>query len=74
MSTQRLVPQYPDGVSPDNLKEAVFQALGTASVCWAPSPTGLFMSERCEQVGNELLEVIYKFVASQAITKIEGKQ
>ena len=36
--------------------EAVFQALGAASVCWEDmSGTGVFQSERAKQIGDTLL-------------------
>ena len=38
------------------LREAVFQALGEASMCWEnPHAGGVFESERAERIGNELL-------------------
>ena len=38
------------------LHEAVFQALGAASVCWRPIPEGVFDAEQAEEIGEELLE------------------
>lgn len=37
------------------LEEAVFQALGAASVCWSESPTGEFDSERAKAIGDRLV-------------------
>jgi len=37
------------------IHEAVFQALGYASLCWEPRPDGVFDSTRAEQAGEELL-------------------
>lgn len=42
-----------------SLEEAVGLALGAASVCWDPMDgTGVFMSERCAKIGDELVEYI----------------
>lgn len=40
------------------LCNTVFQALGTASVCWKETPSGVFDSDRCAQVGTELVHEI----------------
>jgi len=42
----------------DNLKSLVFVALGEASVCWEPRPSGVFDSSACEQVGNKLIAAL----------------
>lgn len=37
--------------------EAIFQALGEASMCWNPSPsTQIFESSKAEKIGNRLIE------------------
>lgn len=42
-----------------SLEEAVFQALGAASVCWENiDKAGVFKSERARDIGIELLEWI----------------
>lgn len=41
-----------------SLESAVFQALGTASVCWSEAPTGVFDSVRTKEIGDALIEVI----------------
>lgn len=41
-----------------NIESAVFQALGTASVCWSEVPRGTFDSIRCKEVGEALLAEI----------------
>lgn len=43
-----------------NLRAAVFQALGTASLCWSPPPTGQFDTEQAIWVGEGLLRYIYQ--------------
>jgi hypothetical protein len=40
------------------LEEAVFQALGAASMCWSETPKGTFDSTRAKEIGDALLEVI----------------
>lgn len=39
----------------EDTESAVFLALGAASMCWDETPTGVFDSERAEQIGNELI-------------------
>lgn len=41
-----------------SIEEAVFQALGAASVCWEQLPSGVFNGERAEQVGKALLNEV----------------
>jgi len=41
-----------------DLEQAVFMALGAASVCWDAAPTGLFDSTRAKDIGEELLQFI----------------
>jgi len=36
-------------------KTAIFMALGEASMCWSEIPKGIFDSEKCERIGNELI-------------------
>ena len=40
------------------IESRLFAALGMASMCWSEVPTGVFDSERAEEIGNELLELI----------------
>lgn len=41
------------------LEEAVFLALGAASTCWENmSGAGLFESDRCKQIGEELMDFL----------------
>jgi hypothetical protein len=38
--------------------DAVYQAIGEASMCWSEYPKGTFDSRRAEKIGRELLEVL----------------
>jgi Zn-finger protein len=77
----RILPEY-DVVTDKELGEAVGQAIGAASVCWDPMDcTGVFMSERANQLCDELFGVIRQFTThhldqvEQKLTKIaEGKE
>jgi len=40
------------------LKEKVFTAMGEASMCWDPIPSGVFDSTRAQGVGDKLMEEI----------------
>lgn len=42
----------------ETLEEAVFQALGAASVCWEGVPSGIFESDKCKAIGDELMDRI----------------
>jgi hypothetical protein len=53
---QRDVPLRSDELT--GTAEAVFQALGEASMCWHPRPTGEFDSSHALEIGNRLLEQI----------------
>ena len=39
----------------EDTETAIFEALGAASVCWDPTPTGVFQSERASAIGYELV-------------------
>lgn len=44
---------------PFTREEAVFQALGAASMCWQyPEKAGIFDSTRAQEIGNKLLAVL----------------
>lgn len=59
--TERILPEY-NAVLGQELTEAVFQALGRASVCWEPMDgTGVFDSTTASQLGGELLGIIVQF-------------
>ena len=40
------------------LEEAVFQALGEASMCWSETPSGVFEDVRAMEIGNKLVAAI----------------
>lgn len=41
--------------------DAVFEALGAASVCWSSMRgTGEFQAARCMAIGNELIEFLHR--------------
>lgn len=44
----------------EKLHSIVFQALGTASMCWDPKPTGIFDSATAGEVGEALLAALEK--------------
>lgn len=41
-----------------NLRSAVFQALGAASMCWEKTPQGIFKSDEALAIGEALLAEI----------------
>jgi hypothetical protein len=46
--------------------EAIFQALGEASMCWNPLPsTQIFQSREAEKIGNRLIEELNRIDQSQ---------
>ena len=61
----RILPEYEQVEIPD-LREAIFQALGAASTCWEPMDcTGVFESQRAEQIGEELMQVILQWASGR---------
>lgn len=48
-----------------DLETAVFESLGAASACWDNlEGAGVFQSERCKEVGDQLLERIKQEVGN----------
>lgn len=44
------------------LKEKIFTALGSASMCWSETPMGVFDSNNCLEIGNKLIEDIKQYI------------
>jgi hypothetical protein len=44
-----------NGEEIEPLESAVYQALGAASMCWIPHPSGEFDSTRAKDIGDGLL-------------------
>jgi hypothetical protein len=40
------------------LKEKIIEAIGEASMCWKPIPTGTFDSEKAVEIANRLILLI----------------
>lgn len=40
------------------LRDAVFQALGAASMCWSETPTGVFDPDLATEIGDALMAEI----------------
>lgn len=49
-----------------SLEEAVFQALGYASMCWSRTPQGVFDDLRAKQAGEVLLAYIREWAAKES--------
>jgi hypothetical protein len=45
------------------IETIVFEALGTASMCWSETPKGIFDSSQASNVGNEAVSNIMKLYA-----------
>lgn len=46
----------------ETAEEAIFQALGAASVCWEfPEKAGIFESTRAKAIGDQLVERLVEF-------------
>lgn len=49
------------------LFDLVFISLGEASTCWSETPSGVFDSTRCADLGDKILEYIHaKYVKKQS--------
>lgn len=44
----------------EKLESLVYQACGTASLCWNPKPTGIFDSSTAKEVGDALIRALEK--------------
>lgn len=65
----RILPGF--GFTPDHqdIKEAIGLALGAASVAWEPmNCTGVFKSEFCGQMVDELLALVIQFASVYRVT------
>jgi len=49
------------------LEEAVFQALGEASMCWSETPSGVFEDVRAMEIGNQLIETLGRDEANEQL-------
>lgn len=58
--TERILSEYEEVNYPE-LREAIFQALGAASVSWEETPKGIFDSDRCAQLGEELTRIVMQY-------------
>ena len=41
-----------------DIQQAVYEALGEASMAWTPIPSGMFESTRCKEIGDRLIEAL----------------
>ena len=48
------------------LREMLFQALGEASMCWSEYPKGVFKSERCKEISEEVIRAFDRAAANTA--------
>lgn len=51
------------------LEEIVFTALGEASMCWNPRPTGVFDSTGAKEIGDKLVKNISRHQSAQGPCK-----
>lgn len=42
----------------EKLKSNIFEALGSASMCWSETPKGVFESTRAKEIGDKLVALI----------------
>ena len=57
------------------LAEAIGQAIGEASMCWSPTPTGVFDSTRASSVLDDLCDQVVTILsAAQPPTVREGRE
>ena len=43
-----------------DIMQKVLMAMGEASMCWRPIPSGVFDSERCIKIAEKLVEALDK--------------
>ncbi len=61
-----------DNVRNAEMREAVFQAIGAASICWTETPSGIFDSDFATEIGEELLIICAQYAAQYHIDRIRG--
>ena len=45
-------------IEEESLQEKIGVSIGMASMCWKPTPTGVFQSHRAIEIGDELFDFI----------------
>jgi len=53
-----------------DINELVMQAIGEASMCWNPTPTGVFDSENAARIGDELILDAFNRIQSTAYSDV----
>jgi len=48
----------------EKLQEAIFQAIGTASMCWEPRPEGIFRSDEAGALGRDLCGAVVEILGA----------
>lgn len=46
------------------IEEIIYMAMGAASVCWNPRPTGEFDSQAATEIGKEAIDKIRNLMAN----------
>ncbi len=45
-------------IEEEELREKVFTAIGEASMCWNPKPSGVFDSSHAKEISEQLIDYI----------------
>lgn len=56
----------------DPMATRVYEALGAASMCWDPTPEGVFMSEAAEAIGADLLDDLRPLLKDEDAPTVES--
>lgn len=43
----------------EKIKQAIYEALGAASMCWSETPKGTFDSTKANEIGEDLIQKLY---------------
>ena len=43
----------------EKIKQAIYEALGAASMCWSETPKGTFDSTKANKIGEDLIQKLY---------------
>ena len=58
----------------DEIREKVFTAIGEASMCWEPIPTGVFDSTAAQKVGERLVADLASAVAVEPLAVLADRK
>jgi hypothetical protein len=56
----------------NSIEKKIHEAIGEASMCWKPRPTGVFDSRRAAEIADKLVDAVKELVKSERIKLLRG--